>query len=316
MRHSSALIVIGLLSAATSPAQNYGGNQSNSGIEWSRDVAGSIALAKKADRPLMFYIVGPTDDRPDSEKDQRRAFKDPRVLAQAKRFVPVRISRSQHQNELKQWGMSLNSNLDIVFIRPDGSKIDQISAGGAGIPESFAQKMAMVFGQYRDEVFQQKIKPVLDKPDSTTRDLKQALDKISDFMILTADGAVAALLEREKLEPAIKTNAYKTLAELSTPAAVDALLKAAHAGDKDAIKALEDCTPEAAERIVADVGSPEPAKHLVAYKAVTKICRIKNVKPDKFWEGVNQRIKDEEIERVRNEVRRVAGKWKEQNEWR
>lgn len=316
MRPPYAVLAIAFVSAGLSPARAYSNSQSNQGIEWSRDVAGGIALAKKADRPLMFYIVGPTDDRPDSEKDQRRSFRDPRVLAQARRFVPVRISRSQHQAELRQWGMSPNSNLDIVFTRPDGSKIDQISAGGAGIPDSFAQKMAMVFRQYRDEVFQQKIKPVLDRPDADARELKLALDKIVEFMILSADGAVAALLDREKLEPAVKADVFKTLAKLSTPPTVDALLKAAHAGDRNALSALDDCTPEAAERILVDVGSTEAAKHLLAYKTVTKICRIRNAKPDKFWESTNERVKNEELERVRNEVRRVAGKWKEQNEWR
>ncbi|MBW7907232.1 MAG: hypothetical protein LC135_04060 [Phycisphaerae bacterium] len=287
------------------------------GIEWQRDVAAAVALAKRTERPLMFYVVGSTSDRPDEvEKDQRRSFRDARVMQQAKRFVTVRLARSQHRAELQNWGVNPNANLDVIFVRPDGTRIDQISASGAGIPESFAQKMAMVFNQYRNEVFAQKLRPMLDNSEATARDIRTALKQIDDFLILAADGTLAALLEREKLDPSVKPDIYRTLAGLSTPAAVDALLKAARSGDPNAIKVLDDCTPEAAERLLEDVGSSDPARHLLAYKTVTKICRLKNVKPDKFWDGVNQRVKDEEIERVRTEVRRIASRWKEQNEWR
>jgi hypothetical protein len=302
------------ISIVALPGLAFGQSQ---GIEWQRDVDAAVALAKRTERPLMFYVVGSTSDRPDDvEKDQRRSFRDARVMQQARRFVPVRLARSQHVDQLKKWGVNPNANLDVIFTWPDGTRIDQISASGAGIPESFAQKMAMVFNQYRNEVFAQKLRPMLDNPEATAREIRAALKQIDDFLILAADGTLASLLEREKLDPGVKPDIYKTLANLSTPTAVDALLKAARAGDQNAIKVLDDCTPEAAERMLDDVGSSEPARHLLAYKTVTKICRLKNVKPDKFWDGVNQRVKDAEIERVRNEVRHIAGRWKEQNEWR
>jgi hypothetical protein len=302
--------------AAPAAAQNYQGAQSGTGIDWQRDVQGAIELARKTDRPLMIYIVGSSDDRPeDAEKAQRRSFRDPTVLKQSKRFIPVRLAVSQHKDLLQGWQMS-GANLDIVFVRPDGSKIDQISPVGAGQPSSFVQKMGLVFNEYRNELFAKNIKPVLENPNAAPKDLKGALDRISDFSILGADTALVALLERPTLELNIKNQVYKVLAELSTPAAVEALMKATAAGDQNASKALADCTPAAAEVIAADLGSQDAARHLLAYKTVTKICRIKNVKPDRFWDGTNQRVKDEEIERVRKEVSRIAARWKEQNEFR
>lgn len=302
----TAWLVLGVLAAEA---------QSGRGIQWTRDVKQGIATAQQNLLPMMFYVVGPTSDRPDAEKDQRRAFQDRRVLEQAKRFVPIRISRSQHQDLLEKWGMSPNSNLDIVFVSPAGEKIDMIGAGGAGNPESLANKMFLVFQQHRNQIFSSELAPVLQKPDASAADMNKALKVIEQFVILTADQTLVSLLERPDLDQAVRKRVYEVLAVLSTPTAVQGLLDRS-AQEPEAAAALTQCTPAAAEQMLGELGGEDPARHLITYKAVTQICRIREVKPDKFWEGTNTQLKQKELERVKNLVQKTAKRWSRENEYR
>jgi hypothetical protein len=55
----------------------------------------------------------------------------------------------------------------------------------------------------------------------------------------------------------------------------------------------------------------DPVVQLAVYHAVTRICRLRNVKPDRFWEGRNQYVKRKEIDRVRSLVSAAAERWRE-----
>jgi hypothetical protein len=285
------------------------------GINWQRDVSAALNEARRTQRPLMFYIVGPTSDRPDSEKDQRVAFRDPTVVRLSQRFVACRLQRSQHRADLERWQISPNSNLDIVFVTPDGNRIDMISAGAAGNADSFSQKMHLVFDKHRNELFARELQPRLDDPETSVANLRTAIGVIDEFIITRADQALVRLLDRPGLSTQVRADAYKALATLSTSAAVNALFARA-ATDTAAAQALERCAPAAAEVLLPHVGGDDPAKHLLAYKAVMGICRISGPKPDRFWEGPNERVKADEIERVRSQATRTAERWKRENRYR
>ena len=306
---TKSLVVIasaGMLSAAVAQS---------GGINWQRDVNAALAEARRTQRPLMFYVVGPTSDRPDAEKDQRVAFRDPTVVRLSQRFVACRLQRSQHRPDLERWQISPNANLDIVFVTPGGDRIDMISAGASGNADSFSQKMHLVFDRHRNDLFARELQPRLDDPDTSVANLRTAIGVIDEFIIARADQALVRLLDRRGLNTQVRWDISRTRAPLSTPAAVNALFARA-ATDTAAAQALERCTPAAADVLLPHVGGEDAARHLLAYKALTSICRISGAKPDRFWEGPNERVKTDEIERVRTQATRAAERWKRENRYR
>lgn len=282
-------------------------------INWSNDVSGSIAAAKKQNRPLMFYVTRASSQEDDDlERSQKRAFQDPRVLSISKRFVTVKLSASVHRDMLQKWNRPANLYMYVVFATPQGEFIDSLDGIAVGTPEGFAQKMAKVYGQFRRQHFEKEIKPVLDNTDATTADLKKALDQVQDMQILDADAAVAALLKRDKLDPKLTSEIYKTLEKLSTKASGQALFERAKEGDEQALKALQGSEPGAAEALLPLLSSKEPGEQTTAYLAIARICKIKEAKPAKFFEGKNRKLIDDELERAQKQAEKVVKRWKEE----
>ncbi len=301
-RRTAILLTVSLLLARSGYAQR---------LRWSMNFEQAVAVAKKTHKPLMVYIVGRTGDRDDDmEASQKRAFRNPLVAEVARRFVPVKISRSRYRPLLEQWGLPRRVNLEVIFVRPDGTLIDRLSPSGVGDAQTFVEKMVRVFRVYRQGFYEQQIRPKLTADDVKPRDILRAIRWIRDFNILTADRDLVRLLDRPDLSESVRRKIYDTLAQLSTRPAVEALLKRAKAGDKHAAAALSKCTPEAAEWMLDDLGGPDMQAHLLVYHAVTKICRVPKPKPDKFWNVKIERLKREEIQRVRRIVRDVAKKWR------
>jgi hypothetical protein len=275
-----ALSIAGVVFLAASASA-----QTNS-IRWSMDVKGSIARAKSTRLPLMFYVIGRSSDRPhDIEREQKRAFADPLVVQLSQRFIPVKLSRSLYEDLLEKWQVPRQANMWIVFATPDGDKLGVLDSPGATKADSLAQKMNLSFRLYRQQMFDRELRPKMEDEQAPTADLKIAL----------------------------KT-CYDVLAKLSTSACVNELLKRAADGDQQATAALSKCTPGAAEQMLAELGSDDPELHLIVYRAVTKICKVRQPKSDRFWSGKNERIKAEEIDRIKQLVRETARRWKEQYE--
>lgn len=283
----------------------------NPTIPWSQQVEQSVARAQEEKRPLMFWVLSGSRNRDDRiERDQKRAFADPLVRELAGRFVPVRLSRSRYRDLLEKWRLSPRTNLEIVFVTPEGERIDTLAPGGVADPEIFARKMTLVFRHYRGQVFAREIKPQLEDEETPEKALRAALQRIEEFLILSADKGVIDLLERRALGAETRKQAYDTLAALSTPACVEFLLGLAVA-DERAAAALQHCTPDAAERMLDRLGGDDPELHLVVYQAVTRICKLRDVKRDRFWQGRIASLKRDEIERVRRLVAAAAQRWRE-----
>ncbi len=279
-------------------------------LRWSMNFEQAVALAQRTHKPLMVYIVSRTGDRDDDmEASQKRAFRNPIVAEVARRFVAVKISRSRYRPLLKKWGLPPRTNLEVVFVRPDGTLIDRLSPSGVGDADAFVEKMVLVFRAYRQAFYEREVRPALTGAEAKPRDILRAIKWIRDFNIQSADRDLVVLLDRN-LPDSVRRKIYDTLAQLSTRPGVKALLERAKSGDKQAASALSRCTPEAAEWMLDDLGGPDTQAHLLVYHAVTKICRIPRVKPDRFWQGKVERLKREEIERVRRIVRDVAKKWR------
>lgn len=297
------------------------GAQQKGTINWSLRPKESISLAQKYKRPLMFYVLRSSRHRDhDLERDQKRAFADPVVYYLSQRFVSVKLSQYQHRDLLKKWGLSDRANMIIVFTNPKGEKIDEISAGGVGNPDSLAQKMYLVFNFYRQQLYDEELRPTLENTKASVADLKKALGYVKDFTIEKADAAVIEILKRDRLDKGVEKLCYDVLAQLSTRPGLEELFTLALSEDRVAAnaarKALGKCTPAAAEMMLPDLESDDPAVRLLAYKSATKICKVRSVKADRFWDGKNEQVKAKEIERVTKLVQSEAKRWRKRNEYR
>lgn len=289
--------------------------QSSQGIKWQTDPQQAVAMARQTRLPLLFYVLAGSRDRDDRiESAQRRALSDPRVLMLSQRFITVRLSRSRHRDMLESVYLRQSSNMEMSFVTPDGKRLDSLGASGVANADSLAQKMALVFNFYRQQLFDQELRPVLEKKDAEPADLQQALGVIRDFTIVGADNAVGALLERKGLDPKTLGLCYDVLAHLSTKISLQKLLDLSFAGDTKATKALTQCTPAAAELMLDQLLTENGLVRLDIYRAVAKICRIKSIKSDKWWNNAKPRLFDQEIDRVTKLVRETSARWKQLNE--
>jgi len=300
-------ILVAILSLAPGAAA-----QPHKTIPWSLQVEQGVAHARQTKRPLMFWVLGRSDSRdPRIERAQKRAFRDSLVIEMSRRFVTLRLSRSRHRDLLEGWNLSPKTNLEIVFATPSGEKIDRLAPLGVAEPDVLVRKMVLVFRHYRQVLFDTEIRPKLEDEETADKDLRAGLRLVAELLILSADQTVIDLLERESLSTAARNEIYDTLAALSTPAGVETLLKQASADERAAAAALLRCTPGAAEQMLADLEVDDVDLQLAVYRAVTRICKIRDVKPDRFWQGRNQVVKRREIDRVRQIVTAVAKRWRE-----
>lgn len=284
-------------------------------IRWLSDPQQAVETSKKTGRPIMAYVLAGTRDRDDDiERDQKRAAADPRVVKLAQRFVCLRLSRSAHRDVLGQFGLQPSANMMISFVAPDGKKIDDLSAAGMTKADSWAQKMSLVLKAYGAKLYQEEVRPVLEKDDAKPAELKEAFNTIREYQIADADAGLIKMLERENLKPEVQKDVLDLLALLSTREGTKKLVDLAVAGDAKAAKALENCEPPAAEVMVEVLRSDDAKFPYAVYQAIGKVCKIGSLKPETFFEKSPARQRDEEIARVREQVRKAADKWRKQND--
>jgi hypothetical protein len=222
------------------------------------------------------------------------------------------MSKSRYKTELAKWGMR-DPSLDIVFVTPEGAKIDELSPGAVKNPDSLAQKMGLVLKSYAQSVYEKEVKPVLEDENADPKKLTAALQTVEDFSTTAADEAVLKLLKRQGLNEAVSAKALTVLGKLATQPAVDELFGRA-ANDRKADDALRKAPPIAAEHLLSHLGGPDAAKHVLAYEIVCAICKIKDPKKAVFWEGTREKPKTDEINRVKKIATQQAAKWKERHE--
>lgn len=315
MTRSLAAIAAVLLISLPAFGQSYARRPVQGPLKWRLDVEQAVAEAQHTRRPLMFWVVGRSADRNEkTERDQKAVFRDPAIAQAAQRFIAVQLSRSRYRDLVEKWDLPPRTNLEVVFTTPEGDRFANLAPSGVAQAASFRQKMVLAFNDYRQQLFQKEVLPRLTDESASAADLNTALGLIREFEIRAADDALLRLLKREDLDDRTRKAALGALAASSSGNAVRALFDAALAGDADALSALESCTPVGAEHIVDKIGREDEAAHLLAYNACARICNIRNPKPERFWDGPNERVKQEEIENIKRQVERAARDWRRRYE--
>lgn len=310
------LVLLMVLAAATCAAA-----QSGSGpVQWLSDPQQAVRASQGANRPLLVWIIPPQRERvPVGEGDklenrQEHALRDPVVVRQMRKFVPLRLNRGANREIVKDFGFSEAASYEIRFVAPEGQALGAVPSGDVAVAETLARRMATAFEDFVKRVYTRDVQPKLEDKDAKPADLKAALKLVSEFRIAAADRGVIALLERERLDAGVRAAIYEALAAVSTKDALGKLLELARGGDAGAAKALEKVPPVGAELLVAELKPDAPHFDYFVYRIVTRASRVSYAKPERFFDNADTAQKTEEVQRVSDAVKQAAEKWKAEND--
>ncbi len=299
------LVLVGMLVVSSAVAQTRP-------IQWISNASQGVAAAQRAGMPVMFYISGEGgQDNSDLERDIQRTFRDKLFVAVAtEHFVPVRLPLSTETEKIMaQIGAPKGVRLSVVCATADGKLLGILRPGQLQDPQTAAQQLMQLFSQYRSNLYQSEVQPVLEDENAKPADLMKALKKIEKYTMLDADAGLAKLLEGDNLTKTLKKRVFGALAKLSTTPAVTTLLKHATT-DKTAALALQRCEEGAGDELATALDSEDFNEFLAAYTAITKIFKLK-AKPKGFWSGQNERLIAEEIQVAREAATNGAKQWDE-----
>lgn len=279
-------------------------------VQFMANAEQAVQRARQSQRPLLFYVPSRSDNS-DLEDAQDRAFRHPIVRQlMTDYFIPVRLAQNtQNRQMLREIGAPGFFGMYMLAVTPDGELIGHFGPMEIAAPAALARKLGDMFIQYRRVYFEQQLQPVLEDPLAEPDAIRRALRRVREFLIVEADEAVAALLERERLPRDLRQQAMRTLAVLSTPLAAEAVLELVPQ-DRRAIQALGQFTPDGALALLDAVDARNPDEAREVYQAVVKITAIRDVRPPVFWVSADLNQRSDEIERIRPLVDAAAKRWR------
>ncbi len=284
-------------------------------IPWIADVKKGMAEAERLSMPMLFYIGAAKTDTEAHDEAQQRSLTAPEVCTIAsERFVPIRLRESATTRVLMEQMQAHDATaFSIVTATPKGRLLRTIPASEVAQPDKLVGELMAISREYGTELFQSDLKAKLENENSRPKELTAALELIEKLLIVDADSSVIGLLERETLPDAVKTQAYETLAALSTRRATEALLSAALRGEA-AKTALAKCTPDAAEVLVAALDPKELDKLRIVCSAVSRMCGIADCDPGLFAPDVDRQLHKKEIERLKSAAAQCAKEWRAESQ--
>lgn len=300
------LAALGLALVVAAPAAG--------GIFWSTNERAAAQQAQRTGTPLMVWLgyhrsgcCDENDALDRIEDAQRRAFNDPTITAAARKFVTLRADLGDKGSHFKTFG----APYQVVFVSPAGERLAALSPTEAQSVDGLLRGMRTALAQFRRQAYEKDERPALISESAEPAEVKNALSRLRKAPVQGADKDVLTLLKRDDLDSAVEAEAIQALGALSTTAAVKELIRRAP-DDERAAAALGNCNPEALEPLLSHLDNRNKPEFRIVYRAVTRACKIATPKPDRFWDGPNEQVKKNEIERVKQVVRQAASKWRDQ----
>lgn len=279
------------------------------GLSFTRDHEAATALARRARRPMMFYLLDRSrQGSSDLARRHAETFRDRRVSEAAALFVCVELSIDQHPELKRRWMLSRRVDRQVVFATPDGDKLHQSGVGDAG---AFRSEIQRAFEAYGQREWEGDLRPAIQRPEASEAALVRALRRIRELNIRDADFDVMQLLERPTSVRELRGEVFATLAALSTRLAVRALVEFA-AVDGDAAAALSMCTPVGAQSLAEWLGAGSAELDVAIAGAIAKTCDVASPKPDAFWRSAKDQTRRAEIHRLRRAARGAALRYQEE----
>lgn len=290
-------------------------------IQWNSNPGAAVAQARRTGLPLMFYVPGSRDnDSGDLVQGQQRTFRDKRVREFAQTyFIPTRMVRSSTNiPTLEKLNAPTNYGFYIVFATPEGDSLGMADPATAASTDALLQRMSQVLKQYRNKLYSEKLRKVLAGPRYDVGDARRALNAVQKLFISSADQDLARMLKSENLPQALEFEVMKTLAALSSPTAVKALVEHAkpnpHTGivDRRTQRVLQSVTPAGAKEMLPLLRAGDDAQRELIYEAAAKVVKLERPKNSLFWKNAGQAEIDEELQRLEERTRQVAERWTEE----
>lgn len=313
MRHVMGWTSVSLLFAAGFATTA----QAQSPIQWLASAERGVALAQQSQRPILFYLPGDSDaEGSDLEDAQQITFRNALVQGFVQQyFVPVRLARSNRTKEyLREIGAPSTFGLYLLVVTPQGKLVGAIGPATAGAPEPLLQRLAQLFGEYRQTLFEDELKPLLEAEKRSTADIRRVLERVREFQIVTADAAVAELLGAEDVRGTLQQEMLRTLAALSTQRAVEALVIEADQ-NSTAREMLSQCNPAGAENMLDLLRDDDGQVRVFVYEAVRQICNLEKGKSRRFWQNAGPEQQEAELEQTKEAVREFAKQWRAARPW-
>lgn len=284
-------------------------------VQWSSNPTRSVERAAESALPLLIYVQdGGDNNNNDLENAQQEAFCDPVVVGIVQKcFVPLQVSRnSRNIEEFNRLGLPTGFGLYCAVVTSDGKLIAQIGPGEVAQPPLFAARLNEAYGRYINELYQTTLRPVLTDPSSEKWMARRAAQVVWRLGIRLADRDIIGLLSREDVNATDKAKLYQLLAALATQTSINALLD--RSGESAAVTALNNASPGALEWLVPAMPKAEgepTAKQLVAYTAMTRICRTTSFGKG-WWDSATPQDRQKELDRVRNRAATLVEYLREQ----
>lgn len=292
-------------------------------IQWNSNPRAAIERAQEQQLPLMFWVTEGRDlwDSDDLKDAQAESFRDPTVVAIAQyHYVPVRIGRSSRMlEEAQKLGLPTTHGLYVAIVTSDGRVLDQIDPGQVADPRLFAERITAVFRSYRDALYVEKLKAIINSAESPKAELRRAVQTVWRLSILSADRDLVGLLDRKDLQPTERQRLYSLLASFATERCVEALLSRAAAGDREAAAALAQAEAGALEFLIPKLPTAESASEaeIAAYTAAAQIARLPQRQAATFWANARPDARARELEMLRTRAGTVLEYWQERSgRWR
>jgi hypothetical protein len=304
MRWTSCIVLLALVGVAV--GQNP--------IQWRTDPEAAVETARSTLLPVLFFVPPSRDDeRSEIKKAQDDTFRTPVVREVLERFfVPIMLPRTtDNMQMMAEMGAPTAYGMYLAVVSPSGKLVGVVEPVDTSTPKRLFARLVVLFNTYRHELYTREVQPILERPDASPADVERALGLVLKFRIAEADGAVLKLLERSNLMATLRHDVFQTVAALSTPLAVEALLDAAP-NDHAAALALEHCTPAGAESMVPALKPDGSERTWLAYKAITQIDWIEDRKYRAFWQDADEARKTAEIERVTRLAKENAARWRDE----
>jgi len=296
-----SLLLVGGIVAPPALAQH------NRSLQFTQQLEQAVALAKQSDRPLLCYVLNRgRRDNDDRRQRHSRMLRDPRVQRAASRFICVEVATPQHADLAAKWELEPDAHRRFVFVTPSG---DALLSRYLENEDTFVQAADQAYESYLAQVYDERLGPALANREAPAREILQALRRVRSLQVEEADFAVCDLLRRPALSAELRRECFATLAVLSTPPAVDALLSLSRA-EPAALAALADCTPAGAERLLEALVGDDDALRGRAYEAIVKICPPSRPKGARFWQTADREAQRQEVGRIRAHVRACAAAWR------
>lgn len=273
---------------------------------WDSDEAAAVKLAQKQGRPICFWFA--TDERPGYRRDHnalddareaiRKAFRDPETESAYKPFVMVFADPKIERGLLKELK---GKALEVVLTTDDGTVLQRLLAKDARDAKKLAAALRDSAAKHREIIYTKSVRPILRDDTAKPEALTKALRRAEELDVAAADADVIALLARSGVAEGVRAKCFELLAQLSTPAAAEELLKQS-VDDPRAEQALRKCKPEAADVFAAHLdGDPTPL-FLHAYRAAATLSKLGAVKSDDWWAKADESSRREEVARCRERV--------------